>query len=320
MTCADVAITDTTYALLKKCWPVEVGWASNLLYTPPTDLPVGTTSVETPQYIPLADFIQVLLMRSHTSLATLQLALHYTVKAWAVSIGRDDIVNEVIEKGMNFNADGLPSSALCSRRTFLVCLILANKYLHDKSYSNRAWASITNMPAHQISLIERDMLSLLDFDLYYSKESMHGWQRLFDMSTSKKEAHKSILPESPLPSPLSDIAPTKRLRHSKGDISDLLHVPNRTTAQRKEWVQHLSPPITPDTRSMTSPPAPKLPTSQATYSRHVPIGSYTQYTHPTETDDSVCRPPIYLSHSTTANCYDVLNNTCAVQHATAIYK
>ncbi|KAJ3920914.1 hypothetical protein F5877DRAFT_76681 [Lentinula edodes] len=53
----------------------------------------------------------------------------------------------------------LPSPLLCPRRTFLASLILATKFIHDKSYSNRAWAAV-------LALVGRQRVRIADSGLY----------------------------------------------------------------------------------------------------------------------------------------------------------
>lgn len=43
-------------------------------------------------------------------------------------------------------------SLACPRRTFLSALVLANKFLHDRVYSNRAWGKVSGLEVHPLFL------------------------------------------------------------------------------------------------------------------------------------------------------------------------
>ncbi|KAF8826115.1 hypothetical protein HHX47_DHR6000453 [Lentinula edodes] len=59
----------------------------------------------------------------------------------------------------------LPSPLLCPRRTFLASLILATKFIHDKSYSNRAWSTVCKLPSREVSRCERALGNALQWRL-----------------------------------------------------------------------------------------------------------------------------------------------------------
>ncbi|KAJ3860555.1 hypothetical protein EV359DRAFT_17462, partial [Lentinula novae-zelandiae] len=54
----------------------------------------------------------------------------------------------------------------CPRRTFLASLILATKFMHDKSYSNRAWATVCKLPSREVSRCERALANALQWRLW----------------------------------------------------------------------------------------------------------------------------------------------------------
>ncbi|KAI7848972.1 hypothetical protein BDC45DRAFT_402144, partial [Circinella umbellata] len=54
----------------------------------------------------------------------------------------------------------------CPRRMFLASLIVASKYVQDKTYRNSAWASIARIHVHQVNMAERIFLELCDYQLY----------------------------------------------------------------------------------------------------------------------------------------------------------
>ncbi|KAJ3323905.1 hypothetical protein HDU76_013523, partial [Blyttiomyces sp. JEL0837] len=67
---------------------------------------------------------------------------------------------------------------LCPRRMFLASLILASKYLQDKTYSNKAWAKISGLSLGEVNKAEMKMLKWLDFDLHVSMGTFEAWKRL----------------------------------------------------------------------------------------------------------------------------------------------
>lgn len=71
-----------------------------------------------------------------------------------------------------------PSPLLCPRRTFLACLILASKFMQDRSYSNRAWAKLAGLPPREIGRCERAVGNVLEWRLWVGKDpnagSRHG--------------------------------------------------------------------------------------------------------------------------------------------------
>ncbi|KAH9931090.1 uncharacterized protein BXZ73DRAFT_90175 [Epithele typhae] len=63
----------------------------------------------------------------------------------------------------------LPSPLCCPRRAFLACLILASKFMQDRSYSNRAWAKLASLPPREIGRCERALGEALEWRLWVGK-------------------------------------------------------------------------------------------------------------------------------------------------------
>ncbi|KAF7334147.1 hypothetical protein MVEN_02320800 [Mycena venus] len=63
----------------------------------------------------------------------------------------------------------LPSPLLCPRRAFLASLILADKFMHDKCYSNRDWAKLSGLTVREIGRCERALGGALDWRLWVGK-------------------------------------------------------------------------------------------------------------------------------------------------------
>ena len=66
----------------------------------------------------------------------------------------------------------LPASSplLCPRRAFLSALIVAHKFLHDRVYSNRAWAKVSGLDVTEIGKGELALACLLDWKLWVGRE------------------------------------------------------------------------------------------------------------------------------------------------------
>ncbi|KAI1794284.1 hypothetical protein LXA43DRAFT_996368, partial [Ganoderma leucocontextum] len=63
----------------------------------------------------------------------------------------------------------LPSPLCCPHGTFLACLILASKFMQDRSYSNRAWAKLAGLPPREIGRCERALGDALEWRLWVGK-------------------------------------------------------------------------------------------------------------------------------------------------------
>ncbi|RDX47459.1 hypothetical protein OH76DRAFT_1306771, partial [Lentinus brumalis] len=54
----------------------------------------------------------------------------------------------------------------CPRRTFIASLILASKFLHDRSHSNRAWAKLCGLSPREVARCERTLGEALEWRLW----------------------------------------------------------------------------------------------------------------------------------------------------------
>ncbi|KZT70546.1 hypothetical protein DAEQUDRAFT_781236 [Daedalea quercina L-15889] len=76
-----------------------------------------------------------------------------------------------------------PSPLLCPHRTFLACLILASKFMQDRSYSNHAWAKLAGLPPREIGRCERAVGNALEWQLWVGK----------DLNVETSNAKRSLL-------------------------------------------------------------------------------------------------------------------------------
>ncbi|TIA93658.1 hypothetical protein E3P99_00081 [Wallemia hederae] len=128
-------------------------------------------SIEDSQ-LPLKYFIRETLRRSKTSSHILQVALFYLFKI------RDKVKCRRVEAAellCGNQVETCEDSLLCGRRTFLSALILSNKYLSERNYSNRAWSRMSGLTASEISSNERAFLILIGYDLNVSESTWKRW-------------------------------------------------------------------------------------------------------------------------------------------------
>lgn len=122
--------------------------------------------------MPLKYFIRETLRRSKTSSHILQVALFYLFKI------RDKVKCRRAEAAQLLcgnQVETCEDSLLCGRRTFLSALILSNKYLSERNYSNRAWSRMSGLTANEISSNERSFLILINYNLNVSESTWKRW-------------------------------------------------------------------------------------------------------------------------------------------------
>ncbi|KAI9018578.1 hypothetical protein CLU79DRAFT_837165 [Phycomyces nitens] len=78
----------------------------------------------------------------------------------------------------------VPSSSPCScQRIFLATLIVTTKVLHDTSPKNRYWARYTSLfPLEEVNIMERQFLSLMDFQLSITLDDLFHVLYAFEAS------------------------------------------------------------------------------------------------------------------------------------------
>lgn len=78
----------------------------------------------------------------------------------------------------------LPEFAKCSRRIFLICLIISHKFLTDNTYVMKTWSQITGLSVKALNDMERWCLNKLNYALYVKKEILQHWILKMSQSTS----------------------------------------------------------------------------------------------------------------------------------------
>ncbi|KAI8087575.1 cyclin-domain-containing protein [Gilbertella persicaria] len=139
--------------------------------------------------VPLRTFIQEVLKRSRTTYSTLQTALFYIFRA------RPAILQHLQQEELSWQHSAYVS---CGRRMFLASLVVASKFVQDKTYRNSAWAKIAGLPVQEINTAERYFLELMDYRLYIDQPIFDRWHRLLHMRTQARMHH--------IPTSLRDLA------------------------------------------------------------------------------------------------------------------
>lgn len=60
---------------------------------------------------------------------------------------------------------------------FLAAIVVASKFLQDRTYSNRTWAKISGLTAREIEQLERVFLRTIQYNLYVSEAQWTAWTR-----------------------------------------------------------------------------------------------------------------------------------------------
>lgn len=127
------------------------------------------------QVVPLRDFIEEVLKRSRTTYSTLQTALFYIFRS------RPEL-EKYLSKIQKSNAiSSLEDACIgCGRRMFLASLVVASKFVQDKTYRNSAWAKIAGLPVNEVNMSERVFLKLVKYQLYINQSNFERWHCLLN--------------------------------------------------------------------------------------------------------------------------------------------
>ena len=73
------------------------------------------------------------------------------------------IINKLIMKGIRLHINN-------QHKLLVVCIMISSKLLQDDYYSNTTWAENVDIPIKDLNKMERDILQIIEYDLYMSKE------------------------------------------------------------------------------------------------------------------------------------------------------
>lgn len=160
-------------------------------------------------------FIQEVLKRSRTTYSTLQTALFYLFRARPTIL---DYLQQQNNSKWQHNA-----YISCGRRMFLASLVVASKFVQDKTYRNSAWAKIAGLPVAEINTAERYFLNMMDYRLYIDQVSFDRWHRLLHVRTQARMHH--------IPTTLRDLsflsfAPSFKEEYPSPPMQELYYTPN----------------------------------------------------------------------------------------------
>lgn len=120
-----------------------------------------------------SQFVREILKRSKSTYSTLQAALYYIFRI------KEKVLELTVKRNTLPAQKPSPQDCIfCGRRMFLAAVMVASKFLQDKTYRNSAWAKISGLTTSEISYSEMAFLELIDFRLFISKDTFETWHRL----------------------------------------------------------------------------------------------------------------------------------------------
>ncbi|GAN04104.1 hypothetical protein MAM1_0055d03563 [Mucor ambiguus] len=137
--------------------------------------------------VPLRTFIQEVLKRSRTTYSTLQTALFYLFRARPAIVQHLQHQHQQQQRSCDKKSSWQHNAYIsCGRRMFLASLVVASKFVQDKTYRNSAWAKIAGLPVAEINTAERYFLSIMDHRLYIDQSTFDRWHRLLHTRTQAR--------------------------------------------------------------------------------------------------------------------------------------
>ncbi|GAC72345.1 hypothetical protein PANT_7d00057 [Moesziomyces antarcticus T-34] len=166
------------------CRTLDVIWnASSPSAAAACDLNKGKSA------LPLQVFVRETLRRGRASCSTLQAALLYCVRLGdaAKQSAQHTLKESTRAVGVQVSVEtdaaspmlGMSKEELClircPRRMFLASIMVASKFVQDRTYSNRAWSKISGLPVKDLGKLERALLKAIDYRLVISEGEWHKW-------------------------------------------------------------------------------------------------------------------------------------------------
>eukprot|EP00833_Pecoramyces_ruminatium_P017419 jgi/Orpsp1_1/1191451/evm.model.d7180000085923.1 len=194
-----------------------------------------SSQVVQPRLCPLNDYISHVIRQSRISLYTLKCAIIYFVR----------MSRHLQDKRWRSRV-----RLFCGRRMFLGSVIIASKYLYDRTYSNSMWAKILSLDIKEVNQIQMDFLETLNYDLYISKELDSVWSQMLEnfINFLKAKHNEETKEKSRLIARIQkrDIFPSPKCSHG---ILDTLS--NTSSSINSEIGDYPNSPVSPETSVKT---------------------------------------------------------------------
>lgn len=147
----------------------------------------------------------------------------------------------------------------CGRRMFLASLVVASKFVQDKTYRNSAWAKIAGLPVNEINAAERIFLNIINYRLYISQPTFEQWHQLLHLHVEAKTMNQptTIQDFSNLP-----FQPIDLLHYHSHYHSSQQHPQIQQLQQHQQEAYHYDMTTTPTTPPPSSSSPPTIPHKQ----------------------------------------------------------
>ncbi|KAI8990817.1 hypothetical protein BDF20DRAFT_841022 [Mycotypha africana] len=149
---------------------IDSMWFGHILRKSPSVSETGAATTAS-----TALFIREILSRSKASYSMLQLALFYIlrIKGPITMYIKHQQQQPPANQQSNIN-----NVVYCRKRMFIAALMAAAKFLNDKNFKNKTWATLANLDVKEINRAEIIFLKLMDYQLYVSQHMYDTWVRL----------------------------------------------------------------------------------------------------------------------------------------------
>ncbi|CAO3582519.1 unnamed protein product [Absidia cylindrospora] len=297
------ALVDMNAMVIEAIWPTSA---------------TGSQSVGS-SIVPLRCFIQEVLKRSRTTYSTLQTAFFYLFRA------RPAIVHYLHTSSATRHSDdghqgtaplnGRDAYIHCGRRMFLASLVVASKFVQDKTYRNSVWAKIAGLTVQEINASERVFLGLLDYRLYVAQPTFDQWHQLLHSHVQAKTSSQKygISSGSYTDSNNSNRSSNKSLSQSPSpELPAYITKPTSSSPQKSSY------PISTATATTSSLPSPMNPTNDTSLPPIRPSLCILPSSSTTTSSSTIpALSPSSIASTSSSTCSPILNNNLSLNIATA---
>lgn len=162
------------YKITKPCYCIETTSAViDAIWWP-------SLETQNVKVVSTSQFVKEILKRSKSTYSTLQAALYYIFRI------KEKVLDLMAQRNTLPAQQPSPQDCIfCGRRMFLAAVMVASKFLQDKTYRNSAWAKISGLTTSEISYSEMAFLELIEFRLFISKDTFEAWHRMLTQHISQ---------------------------------------------------------------------------------------------------------------------------------------